>query len=324
MSGLPVTVAHRLEVQAPEQRWLIEGLWSAEAVGLIGGQPKSCKSFLALQMAVAVASGRPCLGRFAVRQPGRVLLYAAEDALHIVRERLDGLCAHVGVDLAALDLWVITAPTVRIDLDADSRRLAETVGELQPRLLILDPFVRLHRIDENVSAAVAPLLASLRVLQRHHGCAVVVVHHARKATATRPGQGLRGSSEFHAWGDSNLYLRRSNDRLRLTVEHRAHAGQRDLPLVLDTSQKHAALVLDGVQSEPATPTRPDPGERVQAALRDASPQSARALRASCRMRAETLGRTLNELEAEGVVERHPRGWSLASRHRTPSPIPLDL
>jgi hypothetical protein len=52
---------------------------------------------------------------------------------------------------------VITAPTVRLDLDADRRNLAETVARL--RLLILDPFVRLHRIDENASGEVAPLLA---------------------------------------------------------------------------------------------------------------------------------------------------------------------
>jgi len=53
--------------------------------------------------------------------------------------------------LADLDIQVITAPTVRLDLDADRRNLAETVARLQPRLLILDPFVRLHRIDENAS-----------------------------------------------------------------------------------------------------------------------------------------------------------------------------
>jgi hypothetical protein len=35
----------------------------------------------------------------------------------------------------------------------------------------------------------------------------------------RAGQALRGSSEFHAWGDSHLYLRRDGDDLTLAVEH---------------------------------------------------------------------------------------------------------
>ena len=64
----------------------------------------------------------------------------------------------------------------------------------EPRLLILDPFVRLHRIDENASGEVAPLLAYLRELQRRHGLAVLVVHHAKGAGRARAGQALRGSS----------------------------------------------------------------------------------------------------------------------------------
>src|SRR5271156_5188097 len=65
-------------------------------------------------------------------------------------------------------------------------------------------------------------IAYLRELQRQHDVAVLVVHHAKKGGGgVRAGQALRGSSEFHAWGDSNLYLRRDGDDLSLSVEHRA-------------------------------------------------------------------------------------------------------
>jgi hypothetical protein len=180
MSQLPVQPAWRLADCPEQQRWLVDGLWSEEAVGIIGGEPKCCKSFLALDLAVAVAAGIPCLRRFAVSRPGRVLLYPAEDALHIVRRRLEGICAATGVSLADLDVQVITAPSLRLDLEADRARLDATVARLKPRLLVLDPFVRLHRIDENVSGDVAPLLAFLRELQRRHAVAVAVVHHAER------------------------------------------------------------------------------------------------------------------------------------------------
>ena len=183
MSQLPVQPAWRL-ADCPEQlRWLVEGLWSEEAVGIIGGEPKCGKSFLALDLAVAVAAGIPCLRRFAVSRPGRVLLYPAEDALHIVRRRLEGICAAAGVSLAALDVQVITAPSLRLDLEADRIRLDETVARLKPRLLVLDPFVRLHRIDENVSGDVAPLLAFLRELQRRPPPSQ---GHARHRRGARP------------------------------------------------------------------------------------------------------------------------------------------
>src|SRR6201998_3926779 len=143
MSLLPVEPAYRLAEHADEQRWLVTSLWSEQAVGIIGGEPKCCKSFLALDLAVAVAAGTPCLRRFPVPRAGRVLLYAAEDALDIVRRRLEGVCAAAGLKPPALDVQVITAPIVRLDLEADRRSLDETVAKLQPRLLILDPFVRL-------------------------------------------------------------------------------------------------------------------------------------------------------------------------------------
>src|SRR5690606_28541346 len=199
MTGLPVRLAAQLEAWPATRRFLIDELWSQEAVGIVGGEPKCCKSFLALDLAVAVASGRPCLRRFEVSQPGRVLLYAAEDAMHIVRARLEGICAAAGCRLDTLDVQVITAPSLRLDLPADRERLEHTVAELAPRLLILDPFVRLHRIDENASGEVAPLLAFLRELQRRYHLAVLVVHHAKKSAGrARAGQALRGSSEFHA------------------------------------------------------------------------------------------------------------------------------
>ena len=196
------------------------------------------------------------------------MLYAAEDALHIVRRRFDGICEAAGVALADLDIQVITAPTLRLDLDADRNSLADTVARLQPRLLILDPFVRLHRIDENASGEVAPLLAYLRELQRRYGVAVLVVHHARKGAGNaRAGQALRGSSEFHAWGDSNLYLRRDGDDLTLTVEHRAAPSL--APIAIGLAQRGPALALEVVDPpEMAAPGPSTLDQRIAAALAD--------------------------------------------------------
>src|SRR6204780_2761716 len=266
MTLLPGEPAYRLAERSEELCWMVTGLFAEQAVGIVGGEPKCCKSFLALDLAVAVAAGVPCLRRFAVPRAGRVLLFAAEDALHIVRRRLEGISAAAGVALANLDIQVITAPTVRLDLDADRRNLAETVTRLQPRLLILDPFVRLHRIDENASGEVAPLLAYLRELQRRHDVAVLVVHHAKKGGGgVRAGQALRGSSEFHAWGDSNLYLRRDGDDLSLSVEHRAAASM--TPITIELAQRGTALALEVVdRRDPATPPPSSLDERITATL----------------------------------------------------------
>ena len=312
MTLLPVEPAYRLAERSEEHRWLVTGLWSEQAVGIVGGEPKCCKSFLALDLAVAVAGGVPCLRRFAVPRAGRVLLFAAEDALHIVRRRPEGISAAAGVALANLDIQVITAPTVRLDLDADRRNLAETVARLQPRLLILDPFVRLHRIDENASGEVAPLLAYLRELQRRHDVAVLVVHHAKKGGGgVRAGQALRGSSEFHAWGDSNLYLRRDGDDLSLSVEHRAAPSMP--PITIELAQRGTALALEVVdRRDPATPPPSSLDERITATLAGAGAALPFAeLRACCRVRATTLYERLAVLADTGRVVKTEDGYRLA-------------
>jgi RecA-family ATPase len=312
VSLLPVELAHRLADRAEERRWLVDQLWSDEAVGIVGGEPKCCKSFLALDLAVSVAAGTPCLRRFPVARGGRVLLYAAEDALHVVRRRLEGICAAAGVELRNLDIHVITAATVRLDLEADRKRLDQTVAALRPRLLLLDPFVRLHRIDENASGEVAPLLAYLRELQRRHALSVAVVHHAKKGGArARAGQALRGSSEFHAWGDSNLYLRRDGEDLSLTVEHRAAPSFPALPLEL--AQDGAGLALRVVDRR--APPEPPPAsvdERITHALAQASkPLPLAELRALCRVRTATLCERLAALTASGRLAKGDAGYRLA-------------
>jgi hypothetical protein len=307
----PVQPAHELPVQPEAQRWLVTDLWMEEGVGICGGEPKLGKSFLALDMAVAVASGAPCLRTYSVPHPGPVLLYAAEDALHIVRRRLEGICAAAGRDLQQLDLHVITAPTLRLDLPADRDRLQYTVERFKPRLLILDPFVRLHRIDENISGEVAPLLAYLRELQRCHHLAVALVHHAKKGGGRiRAGQALRGSSEFHAWGDSNLYLRRTAQELTLTIEHRAAPSPPPVALELTQSGDALALQLRNRGAPPPSPGSPLEVQITQALEAAGRPLPLADLREACRVRNATLHERLKAMTQAGRLRRDAQGYRL--------------
>jgi len=313
MTGLPVSRACDLTAQEDATQWLIDDLWAEQAVGILGGEPKCCKSFLALDIAVSVASATPCLRQFPVRRTGPVLLFPAEDSLSVVRQRLEGICAAAGTSVDQLPLYVITAPRVLLDLPQDRQRLRRTVEQIKPVLLILDPFIRLHRTDENASKEVAPLLGYLRELQRECHTAVLLVHHVRKgAGKDRPGQALRGSSDLHGWGDSNLYLRRNSQHLHLAIEHRAAASPDDVALhLVDAGQGPALTVLNTVpqpETDPATPA-----ERILQAMAGINqPVSAQQLRKLCRIRTATLCDTLAELRRSGLVCHDARGYCLAA------------
>lgn len=322
MTAFAVCRAAGLAEAPLERRWLIEGLWAAEACGIVGGEPKCGKSFLALDLAVAVASGAPALRTFPVAHTGPVLLYPAEDAAHAVRRRLEGIARVAKVAFDDLDVHVITEPELRLDLERDRERLTRTVDAIRPRLVVLDPFVRLHRVDENVAGEVAPILAGLRALQRRFATAVLVVHHARKGAAhARAGQALRGSSELHAWGDSNLYLRRHGEALTLAIEHRHALSAEGLGLAL--VDHGDAVALEPVTSSPPTSAEtaePTVTERVFDVLASASrPLSIRALRERCRIRTTRICDALAELAATGRVRRSAHGYEIVAPAAFPAP-----
>jgi hypothetical protein len=323
VASLPVVRACDLDTQPSDARWLIDSLWSRAAVGFVGGAPKSCKTILGLDIALSVATGTPCLGRFAPRDVGTVLLYLAEDAPPLVRDRLEALCHHRALDLASAPIYVITAPTLRLDLDRDQTALAAVVARLRPRLLLLDPFVRITRIHENDAGEVSAVLGFLRAIQRDFDLAIIVVHHTRKNgvdAATPAGQALRGSGDFHAWGDSNLYLRRTQDGIVLSAEHRAARPPDPIVLALATDGAGSLTTPHLAPVAAALPPAPAARHRLPAAIDAAilqalgaagAPLSRAHLRGLLHVRDETVTDALDRLARQNRVIRDDQRWKLA-------------
>jgi len=218
------------------------------------------------------------------------------------------MARHRGLDLAGVEIHVITAPTLRLDRDPHRGRLLETAKRLRPRLLLLDPLVRLHGIDENNAGEVAGLLAYFRQLQRQLDLSVVLVHHTRKNAVggASAGQGLRGSSDLHAFGDSNLYLRRSRERLVLSNEHRAAPASPPVYLELVAANAEAAHLE--VVAELNGEKRGTLQEQVLALLTPGAVQTRGKLRNALSVKNERLGEALESLEKAGRVRRTAAGW----------------
>jgi hypothetical protein len=248
------------------------------------------------------------LGKYAVPEPGPVLVYLAEDALPAVRKRVDGMARHRGLDLGEVAIHVITVPVLRLDRGLDRTRLLETTKRLRPRLLLLDPLVRLHGIDENHAGEVAELLGYFRSLQRQLDLSVLLVHHTRKNAAggVAAGQGLRGSSDIHAFGDSNLYLRRTREHLVLSSEHRAAPAS--APVYLELVATNAETIHLEVIAEVHDGKRRSLEEQVLDLLAPGAVFTRAKLRASLGVKNERLGEVLGSLERAGRLSRTSAGW----------------
>jgi hypothetical protein len=320
--SFPVRHVAAIEPKPKEALWLVESLWAASGVGVVAGLPKALKTWLATELAVAVASGQDALGHFPVKLKGPALVYAAEDDLPAMRTRFEAVADARGVTLKDAPVYLIDLPALRLDDHDQLRRLRATVAALRPRLLVLDPFIRMVRVDENSAQEVSAVLGSLRALQREHDVAVLLVHHMRKSPSAHLGQQLRGSSDFAAWSDSSLYLVRDGPgHLVLSVEHRGAPAPPPLRIRL-ASEGPPHLVIDSAAAPCAIPTA-EAGSLRQAVVERLRPSrrplSTVELRDLLKVRKASLLEALHQLRASRLVRRTDQGWILAA-----APLQLSL
>lgn len=312
LGPFPVRHVAQVEERPEEEAWLVERLWGRRAVGFVAAPPKMGKTFLGCELTVAVATGAPALGRFAVPCPGPVVFYGAEDDQPSLRGRFEGIARTRGVVLADAPIFLLDVNQLRLDRPDHVARLRATIAERRPALVVLDPFVRIAKIDENSAAEVSAVLGDLRAIQRELGTAILLAHHMRKSPSGHKGYQLRGSGDFAAWHDSALYLSGSPDDLGLHVEHRGAPAPEPLRLRLVTGASPHLEITDA--PSPRALTAEDP---IQAAILErlavaSRPTSTTELRDVLRARKQTVTNALTALERAGRVVRRDGGWVVAA------------
>lgn len=197
----------------------VESLLADRAVAAIVGPPKTGKTWLALELALAIVSGRPAFGRFSVPDRGPVVTIFEEsgrDALHRRLDRLSRGSAIRGEELAGFHF----AANQRVRLNDPYWRAKLIAGAkaISPRAIFLDPLARLKgaEVDESSQKEIAALLDFMRDLRDESGAAVVFVHHTG-----HEGGHMRGSSDLEAYWESKLAVTRDDAGVcELQAEHR--------------------------------------------------------------------------------------------------------
>ncbi len=204
-------IKRRSEMIFPARSWLIEGLLEARTLSIMAGPPGVGKSFLALDMACCIQSGKPWHGR-AVDQ-GDVLYLGAEgiglESRLIAWEHLN----QIGV----VDL--LLSECRGQDLADQAESFAALMEEL-PRvsdnlkLIVIDTLSKLSKADENIASEVGKVFRHVDQLRLLTQAAVLLVHH----TGWKSDQQLRGSTAILASVDHHLGVTKSSSTVTLRSE----------------------------------------------------------------------------------------------------------
>lgn len=215
----------------PEPRYAVPGL-IAEGLNLLAGAPKLGKSWLALNIAAAVAHGGLALDTISVEQ-GDALYLALEDPPRRLQRRLQLV---LGPDVAPDGLYFETAWPVLLEGGCD--QLDEWLdAHRRCRLVVVDVFAKVRGVPQaqvNRYEADYAAMATLKALADKHGVAILVVHHTRKATADDYVDAVSGTHGLAGAADAVLVLNRSRGsadaKLQITgrdVEEAEHAMEFD-------------------------------------------------------------------------------------------------
>jgi hypothetical protein len=203
------TAAELMRMQLAEPRWAVPDLVPA-GLSILAGRPKVGKSFLTLNLALAVASGGTALGQQKVTA-GDVLYLSLEDTRRRLQARLRQMLQGPGAAAPARLTLATSWPRL------DEGGLAELTAWLdlhpQARLVVIDTFARVRQpavvrasaYSEDY-AAMAPLKALAD--QHEREVAILAVMHTRKMPAADPFDTISGTLGLSGAADALLVLQR--------------------------------------------------------------------------------------------------------------------
>ncbi|XWO45960.1 AAA family ATPase [[Pseudomonas] boreopolis] len=212
----------------PPPRWLVPGLLVEDSIAAIYGAPESGKSFLALDIAMAIAGGVDWHGR---RVTGGGVLYVAAEGASGFGKRVRAWEIDRGIDVGKFPLW-LDHGEINLAAERDGgvhAFVSDVVEELGPlRLVVIDTLNQTAAgADENSAKDMGRYIASMKRIRDETGATVVVVHHSGKD----PGKGMRGSSSLLGAMDTTVEVSRDKEMRAITVTvHKQKDAEREPPM----------------------------------------------------------------------------------------------
>jgi RecA-family ATPase len=307
-AGLSTTSGLQLFDTVPAVlRFVLKDLLTRPSLTLLCGRPKIGKSWLALQIALAVAHGQRLLGRFAAESPGKICYLALEEPPSRTSLRLQRLTSGRDEALANIRFCYRINPL----LSGGAMQLNEFLTANPCVLVIVDTLLAFVRQNDHRDAVRSDYqeIDLLRQISVKHDCGIVVIHHLRKATADYALDAVVGTSGVTAACDAVWTLRRlANGETLLDLTGRdVEATQYGLRLQTEDIDFGWKLVSEGPEAA-LSPERTE----ILDLLKDEGPQKPAAIARQLGKNGATVRRLLQGLVAEGAVEKRAEGTYVPS------------
>lgn len=291
-----VTLKELQNVEFPALQWIVHHIMP-EGVTLLAAKPKMKKSWLALNIALAVALGGKALGHLEVMQ-GRVLYLDLEGNQRRIQHRVGEVLGidvtwpetfHVWTDwvqgdecIARLEQWMIIHPDTKLVV-------IDLLSEVRPPI---DPRQNSYQYDRM-------FLVELNRFAERYGIAILVIHHTRKAKGDDVFDEVSGTLGINSAVATMWILSRTNEGtvvLSLSGRDLIH----DDPLALRWDAMTCSFIVDGTAAEAnASAER----KVILDLMQDGQDWTPRQMAVDLGKSVNTVNQLLRRMVAEGVVDK---------------------
>jgi len=271
--------------------WLVHEILPGNGLSFLYGEAGCGKTFLAIDIAGAVARGAAWAGK--PTQKGAVLYVATEDFSGL-STRMRAYCSEHSLDVSSMPFRLWREGLDLLDPTSVSHLVDEARLITDLRLIVIDTFAAAMPGDENASNDVGKAIRSLNRIKQGSQTSILVLHHTGKDEA----KGMRGWSGLKGAADTIVRVRSTQDGFSATVErHRNwHSGEK-------IHFRLAERVIDSQDFESVSCVVEHVGEQGSTKVRTALQRS--ILEAHAEFDTESKGGCTMEMLADLVATRVP-------------------
>lgn len=247
-------------LRLPPPTWLVQDILPSG--GLVGlyGQPGHYKSFVAIDIAMSVATGIPWHGQQV--KPGHVIYVAAEGGVGIAKRAKAWLLQQnmrpETVNLA----WLTESIPVSVDSENMNLLFGRINDELssEPTLVVIDTLARCFDGDENLQEDMGRFIGGVDRLRREFDATVIVVHHTRLgADRERGSTAFRGAADtmisckLTAPGQIEIACDKQKDaeEFLTRTQQRKKIPEADSIVMIEPDTDRSGQIIELIRAEPA-------------------------------------------------------------------------
>lgn len=172
-----------LALPRPENVWVVQDFIPLGGAANLYGEPKAGKSFIALQLGIAVSSGQPDWLGFPIPNHGPVLFLQMDTARNLWMEQYVEGALKDSQDLS--NIFFTDRDDEEVPSPFDIRReggiwLKREVDRIQPILVIIDVLREIYDGDENSSEVGAQVWSALQRATK--GRSILILTHEKKGS----------------------------------------------------------------------------------------------------------------------------------------------